>query len=151
MEWLVLIHVLSAIIGVGPTFFGHVLFRNRQTIGELKQSYKLGSKLDFFPKIGGGIAVLSGIALVIWSGMGFGHFWIIASIILYIAIQIVAVGIIMPMSKKMNIWLQETKLSDSHFPPAPQAALLNKVNKLYYVCSALGTLLFIMMILKPVF
>jgi uncharacterized membrane protein len=38
MKILVLIHVLSAIIGVGPTFFAHVLLRKKQTLEELRMS-----------------------------------------------------------------------------------------------------------------
>ncbi|MFC0274083.1 hypothetical protein ACFFIX_22300 [Metabacillus herbersteinensis] len=36
---LVLIHVLSAIIGVGPTFFAHVLTRKKQSVEQLRHLY----------------------------------------------------------------------------------------------------------------
>ena len=50
MKFLVLIHVLSAIIGVGPTFFAHVLLRKTQTLEELRMSLRVGSRLEMFPK-----------------------------------------------------------------------------------------------------
>ncbi|WNS75740.1 DUF2269 family protein [Bacillus sp. DTU_2020_1000418_1_SI_GHA_SEK_038] len=151
MKWLVLIHVLSAIIGVGPTYFGHIFLRKKQSIGELKQSLMLSKKLEYFPKIGGTIAVLTGIALVVLSSLSFTELWILASILLYIGVQIVVVGFIAPVTKQLSAWLQDPTLPDHEPLPEPQSAYLGKANRLYYVASGLGTLLFILMILKPVF
>lgn len=52
MEYLILIHIISAIIGIGPTYFGHVLLRQNQSLEELRTSLKLAGKLELFPKIG---------------------------------------------------------------------------------------------------
>lgn len=65
MEWLKLLHILSAIMGIGPTFFGHVLVRSKQSPDELRQSMKLFKWIEMFPKIGGTIAVLTGILLIV--------------------------------------------------------------------------------------
>ncbi|WP_047984776.1 DUF2269 family protein [Ornithinibacillus californiensis] len=151
MKWLVLIHVLSAIIGVGPTFFGHVFFRKKQTVGDFKQSLKLSKMLEFFPKIGGSIAVLSGIALVIWSSWSFTEFWILGSILLYIGIQVVVIGFVAPITKELVHWVKEDNtLSDYEPLPSEQSATLSKANRYYYIASCMGTLLFILMILKPI-
>ncbi|MGM0852184.1 MAG: hypothetical protein ACQEWI_06205 [Bacillota bacterium] len=57
---MILLHVLSGIIGVGPTFFAHVLTRPDKTIDQLKVTTELNKRLEYFPKIGGSIAVLTG-------------------------------------------------------------------------------------------
>jgi hypothetical protein len=67
LKLLVLLHILSAIIGVVPTFFGHVILRRKQSLDELRSSLRVGRRLEAFPKIGGSIAVLSGL-LFIWLG-----------------------------------------------------------------------------------
>jgi uncharacterized membrane protein len=64
---LVLVHVLSAIIGIGPVFFGHVLLRKGQSLNQLKSSLALSKLLEMFPKILGSLAVVTGILLA-WLG-----------------------------------------------------------------------------------
>jgi len=149
MEWLVVLHVLAAIIGIGPTYFGSVLYREGQSVGQLKHAVAIGQKLDLFPKIGGTIAVLTGIWLVAATGHAFGDFWIWASLALYVAIQIVVVGILLPASKPLIAWLQETKAREDEPLPQAQSAALRKINRLHAAAMTMGTLLFILMILKP--
>lgn len=150
MKFLVLIHVLSAIIGVGPTFFSHVLYRKSQTVNELRQSVKLAGWLEFFPKIGGTIAVLSGL-LLIWIGE-YGkitQLWLLGSIVLYVLIQIVVIAFATPPAKQLNKWLQDpANRSIQETLPEEPKKLLSKVNGLFYVASGMGTLLFIFMIVQ---
>lgn len=151
MKFLVLIHVLSAIIGVGPTFFAHVLYRPKQTVNELRQSAKLAGLLEFFPKIGGTIAVLSGL-LLFWLGEygTFTQLWLLGSLFLYVLIQIVVIALATPPAKKLAQWLADpaNKHHQDTLPEAPKQ-LLRQVNNLFYVATSMGTLLFIFMILKP--
>ncbi|KGP73190.1 DUF2269 family protein [Pontibacillus yanchengensis] len=150
MSLLVLIHVLSAIIGVGPTFFAHVLVRPDQTPAQLRESLALAKKLEFFPKVGGSIAVLSGLILV-WLG-DYGSFmqvWLFGSLILYILIQIIVVAIVTPKSRRVHYWVQLDENKQATALPLKQEQLLKSVNTWFYVASSLGVLLFILMILKP--
>jgi uncharacterized membrane protein len=150
LKVLILIHVLSAIIGVGPTFFGHVLFRKKQTTEELRHSMKLSNYLTFFPKIGGSLAVLTGIALVVIGNYGsFLTLWLVGSLVLYVLIQIVVIAIIDPRAKKLAAWVMsdESKLSEAL--PEQQQVQLNSISNLYNVASTLGVLIFFLMIWKP--
>jgi len=150
LKWLILIHILSAIIGVGPTFFGHVLLRKKQSVEGLRQSIAMSEKLEYFPKIGGSIALLSGIALILLNDYGsFLQLWLIGSLILYLYIQVVVIGLAAPAGKKLGAWLHDpaNKTADS-FPPE-QMKLYNRVNGYYWAASLGGVALFIFMILKP--
>lgn len=150
MKWLVLIHVLSAIIGVGPTFYGHVLMRRGQTLDELRHSTKLSNRLDFFPKIGGTIAVISGFVLYFAGDYGkFTQVWLLGSLILYIVIQAVVVGMLMPVSKRLSTWIHDPANQKAKELPAEQMLLYMKANGLLYIASTLGTILFVLMIMKP--
>ncbi|TXK74528.1 DUF2269 family protein [Paenibacillus sp. N3.4] len=150
MKWLMLIHVLSAIIGVGPTFFGHVLVRNNQTLEQLRHSMKLARMLDFFPKIGGSIAVLSGILLITLNNYGsYTQLWLLGSLILYVLIQIVVIGFVAPAQKRVAQWVfDETNLSKIELPQE-QRANLTRANAMLYAASAMGVVLFVFMIIKP--
>lgn len=150
MSALILLHVLAAVIGVGPTFFSHVLMRKNQTVGELRQSMKLSKKLEFFPKIGGSLAVLSGLLLVILSdAYVFSDFWIWGSITLYILIQIVVIGVVAPRTKRIADWLGSSDAASDAALPAEQAVLLSRANGLLYIATILGALLFVFMFMKP--
>lgn len=150
MKFLILIHVLSAIMGIGPTYFGHVLLRKNQSVAQLRSGLLLGSKLTYFPKIGGTLAVLTGILLVFFGNYDFMQLWLIGSLVLYIIIQVIVVGLMDPVQKKLAQWVMDPANANAEKLPAEQEKQLIKVNNLYYSASAVGVLLFIFMILKPV-
>lgn len=150
MNWLLTIHVLSAVLGIGPTYFGHILLRKKQHREQLLQSLSLFKLLNYFPKIGGSIAVVSGILLVALSGWNFSDLWILISLVLYVLIQAVAVGILGPV---LNQLVQVLNAADDRennaIAPDSSQALLAKSNRLYNTASILGTALIIIMIVKP--
>jgi hypothetical protein len=73
VKWLILAHVLSAIIGIGPTYAFLIIFRKNQSAPELKFSLKMGKILELFPKILGSLAVLTGLVLFFIGDMGHLH------------------------------------------------------------------------------
>jgi hypothetical protein len=83
---LIFIHVVSAIVGIGPTFFIHVLLRKGQTYGQLRNSLGLTQALEKFPKILGSLAVVSGLLLAWLGDYSYKQFWIYGSIALYVLI-----------------------------------------------------------------
>jgi uncharacterized membrane protein SirB2 len=151
LKVLVLIHVLSAIIGVGPTFFGHVLYRKNQNAEDLRHSMKLSNFLNYFPKIGGTLAVLTGITLVIIGNYGsfLTQLWLIGSLVLYILIQVLVIGVIDPRAKKLATWVFAEENKTTVDLPEEQTKQLYSINKLFYAATTLGTVLFIFMIWKP--
>ncbi|OAS18429.1 DUF2269 family protein [Paenibacillus oryzisoli] len=150
MKWLVLIHIVSAILGIGPTYFGHILLRKSQNNEQLRQSLALFQLLNYFPKIGGTLAVVTGLALVALTGWKFSDVWILISLVLYVIIQVVVVGMLTPVMNQLNLWLSEEQ-SKSLAPDtvANKGVLLSKANKLYNTASILGIVLIILMIVKP--
>jgi uncharacterized membrane protein len=150
MQLLILIHVLSAIIGIGPTFFCHVLLRKNQSLEELRASLKLAHKLEMFPKIGGSIALLTGLLLVIIGNYGtFQQLWIIGSLVAYALIQILVIAVIAPRQKKLSGWALDIANRNEKTFPDEQRSLFVKVSNMYYAPTAIGVILFILMIIKP--
>jgi uncharacterized membrane protein len=149
MKWLVLIHVLSAIIGVGPTFFFHYLLRKNQTVSGMKHSFKTAMALTKLPTIGGLIAVATGIIMVALSDWQFLDFWIIGSLILYITLQVLFIILTGPLVKKLGMWAVETKGSDSEPLPAEQEDLVRLTNKRVMLTNGFALFIFIFMIMKP--
>jgi len=126
-----------------------VLLRGNQSVGELRHSLRYAHLLELFPKIGGTLAVLSGLALVAVTGYAFSEPWIIISIGLYVVIQIIVIGFAAPLGKKLNEWIATTLEADTNPVPAAQSAQLARLNRFMSAASILGVLLFAMMFLRP--
>ncbi|TFB22838.1 DUF2269 family protein [Filobacillus milosensis] len=149
-QTLVLIHILSAIIGVGPTFFAHVLFRKEQSISELRSSLSMFKKLEIFPKIGGTLAVITGIILYFIGEWGaFTQLWLLGTLILYILIQILIIAFIGPKSKKLRLYLSDPTTGRLDVLPSEYKKMFYQANRLFWLASTMGVLIFILMILKP--
>lgn len=146
---LVFIHVLSAIIGIGPTYFGHVLLRKGQTLGQLRNSLVYMPLLEKFPKILGSLAVVSGILLAWLGEYGFKALWIYGSLIIYVIIQIVVIAFMAPAAKKLNVKANASSEPADQTVSSELGADVSKVNKLQYVAGALGVILFLFMFFKP--
>ncbi|MCG1020288.1 DUF2269 family protein [Sutcliffiella horikoshii] len=150
MKWLVLIHVLVAIIGIGPTFFGTILLRKHQTISDLRHNVLLQHKLDYFPKIGGTLAVITGILLVLFGSYGsILQVWLFGSLVLYLGIQVIVIGFISPALSDLQRWLLHPDNRASTQLPPTQTSALHKVSNLYWLTILLGCIIFILMIIKP--
>jgi uncharacterized membrane protein len=150
MKWLVLIHVLSAIIGVGPTFALHIILRKNQSVPELRSAYKTASILELFPKTLGTLAVLSGLILFFVGSYGsFTQIWAIGSLILYIIIQIFVIGFASPVMARLKKWLADPASQSLQVLPEEQVNLHNKGLNYLNVASFLAIFLFLFMILKP--
>ncbi|KPB03976.1 DUF2269 family protein [Bacillus sp. CHD6a] len=150
MKWLILFHVIVAVVGIGPTFFGIILLRKHQTISDLRHNVLLQHKLDYFPKIGGTLAVITGILLVLFGNYGsIFQIWLLVSLVIYLSIQVIVIGFISPALNDLQRWLLHPENRASTQLPAQQDAALHKISNLYLLTCILGFLIFVLMIIKP--
>ena len=149
MRILVLLHILSAFIGLGPTYFTAVLLR-RQTPAALRHNLVLSETMGLFPKIGGTLAVLSGVALI-WRG-NYGpvtQLWLMGSLALYALIQIVIIGYALPRTGRLASWACSPVGREVGTLPGEQARVLSQLQRAHLMVGALGAGLLVLMILKP--
>lgn len=146
---LVAVHVVAAIVGIGPTYFGHVLLRKGQTLGQLRNSLVLSAKLEKFPKVLGSIAVLSGLLLVWLGDYGWDQWWIIAAIVDYVLIQIVVIAFLARATAGLAVKVQAASGPSEQPASGELVAGLAKVNAINYVATVLGIVLFLLMFFKP--
>ncbi len=151
MAILVLIHVLAAVIGVGPTYFFPTLLRPGLPPSELRSALAISRRLARYPQIGGPIALLSGVALVcLMDTHLFAQKWVFGSVTLFVAIQVVVMTMVVPAMKKLDAWMASPGNADAKaFSPDAQA-LYQRLRSAHMVTAVLGTVLFGLMILKPV-
>ncbi|NBI30273.1 DUF2269 family protein [Chengkuizengella marina] len=150
MSFLILIHVLSAVIGVGPIFFIHILLRKEQSVQELRFSMKIAKKLLLFPKIGGLTAVLTGLLIILLNDYGtFFQLWLVGSLVLYLIAQVILLGFIAPRQKKIASWLFDPNNNNEIKLPFEIILMRSQVNLLFYISTTLILFIFVLMILKP--
>jgi uncharacterized membrane protein len=146
---LVFIHVLSAIIGIGPTYFGHILLRKGQTLGQLRSSLGFMPLLEKFPKILGSLAVVSGILLAWLGNYGFELLWIYGALVVYVIIQVVVIGFMAPAAKRLAVKVGASSEQLDKPVSAELSAEVSKVNMFNYVATVFGVVLFLLMFFKP--
>jgi len=149
LQILVFIHVLSAIVGIGPTYFSHVLLRKGQTLGQLRSSVAYIPLLEKFPKVLGSLAVVSGILLAWLGDYGFEFFWIYGSLALYVLIQIIVIAFMTPDTRKLIDGTKNAEGSPELKLSSTLEAQVARANRWNYVTAILGSLLFLLMFFKP--
>jgi uncharacterized membrane protein len=147
---LVTIHVLAAVIGIGPTYFFPSLLRPSLPPSELRGALAIGARLARYPQVGGPVAVVSGIALVLATDTHlFAQKWIVGSILLFVAIQVVIVAVAVPATKKLAAWTSQPQNADANVLSQEAEADYRRLRVAHTAAAILGTMLFGLMILKP--
>ena len=150
MEGLVVVHVLSAVLGLGPAFAFPFLLRSTDSPEEMKRNVQQVAYLEIFPKLFGTLALLSGFALFFFGSYGpFLQLWIAGSVAVYIAIEILVIGFMAPAVKTLLKRIDETAAEPAQASVPQLRGLYIRVRRLHLWSGALGLLLLALMIVKP--
>lgn len=150
MEWLVVIHVLAAVLGLGPAFAFPVLLRKSETVQEMGKHLELVARLELFPKVFGTLAVLSGVALLLLGSYGgFAQLWIIGTLAVYVVIEVLVVGMLNPAAARLSKMIAEEKAPAGQQPGAGHVGLYTRIRSLHSWACVLSLVIFVLMILKP--
>lgn len=145
-EVLVLIHIFSAILGLGPGFVMTYIVTKATTMTELRHAFYLRSRIHIFVMVGGMMLLVTGL----W--MGFIHTylfkagWYIVSIILFLIALAAGPVVLKPISTPIKKIISEYPGDD--IPKAYD----QMAKKLFFYERILNTILIIiivLMILKP--
>lgn len=151
MKWLVLLHVVSAIVGLGPAYSFPLILKKEKSLTEVKRMVDLVARLEVLPKMFGGLTLISGLLLV-WLG-NYGTFftlWIGGALVLFILAEIVIIGYLTPAAKKLSALLSELCERGETETNEHSSALLAKVRN-YHITSCVIVLVIIaLMVVKPV-
>ncbi len=150
MEWLVLLHVVSAVVGLGPAYAFPFILRRETSLAEVKRMTDLVGRLEIFPKIFGGLTLLSGLLLV-WLG-NYGSFftlWIFAALTLFIAAEVVIIGLLTPAAKKLSALLMQLTAKGETNANPQALGLVSKVRTYHLTSCGIVLAIIALMVLKP--
>lgn len=143
----VFIHIVAAIMGLGATFGFPIIAKSAKTVSQAKHTLELLKKLEILPKIGSVTLLVTGIILGIMNPSLFGTGWYLISIALYLAAQVIVIGLLpRKMAEQADILRNYT---GDELLPAPYIAIGKQAGKLEGITHALAFLLILFMYFKP--
>jgi uncharacterized membrane protein len=143
---LVVLHVVAAIVGIGPAFIIPLLGKSAKSGSQLRFVFGLIQKINKFPKTGGITLLITGILLMIVGKTGFTLLWLNVSLLLFIVIEIIIIGVVEPKMKKVA---QFVMTSQGEEIPAGFHDSMKKIAPFEGAVHLLTLIIIILMVIKP--
>ncbi|HLR64264.1 MAG TPA: DUF2269 family protein, partial [Pseudogracilibacillus sp.] len=99
---LLVIHVFSAILGLGPGFVMIYIVTNAKTLPQLKHAYDIRKRIHVFVMVGGTLLLLTGLLMAVLNPILLKQGWYIISFILYMIALGAGPVILSPRSKPIK-------------------------------------------------
>lgn len=145
---LVVIHVMSAILGMGPGFYLTFVASKAKTMTELRYAYDIRHRLHIFVMIGGILLLASGLAMGFLRPSLFTAFWYIASLSLYLIALAFGPFVLKPLTKPIKALLSEHQ--HDNIPPE-YVKLADKLFRYEWITNIIFFIIILLMITKPTF
>jgi uncharacterized membrane protein len=147
-EFLVFIHVFSAILGMGPGFvMTFVVTRsNPSNMTELRQSFTIRNKLHILTMVGGTLLLITGIWMGFLNTYWLSQGWYLASLFLFLVALALGPTLLKSRSKPIKKLLQDYKGEEI---PAEYNQLSNRLFFVEHIENIIFLFIIALMILKP--
>lgn len=145
-EFLKLVHVLSAILGLGPGFVMIYTVTQATTMAELRHSYKIRNRLHIFVMVGGTLLLLTGLGMGLIVPGWFHSGWYITSLILFLIALGFGPVILSPLSKPIKHLLKTyegTNIPQSYYKLSRKLFFYERLENVLFL------IIIVLMILKP--
>jgi len=145
-QFLVLVHVFSAILGLGPGFVLIYVVKQAKNMTELKHAYSIRNTLHKFVMVGGTLLLLSGLTMGILNPYLFRAGWYIAGLCLFLIALAFGPILLSPRAKPIKELLKHTEADEipaSYYLFAKQLFFYERIENLIFIT------IIILMILKP--
>lgn len=109
---LLVVHVFSAILGLGPGFVMIYIVSEAKTMSQLRHAYEIRNRIHIFVMVGGTLLLITGIWMGIINPHLWKQVWYVASLILYFIALGAGPIVLSPLSKPIKKLLQEHKGND---------------------------------------
>ena len=145
-RFLVLIHVFSAILGLGPGFIMIYIVTRSETMTELRHAYMIRNRLHIFVMIGGTLLLITGLSMGAMNNYLFHQGWYVTSLTLFL----IALGfgpiVLSPRSKPIKALL---KTHTGNTIPGEYYTLSKKLFFYERIENVIFLIIIVLMVLKP--
>ncbi|MET3683193.1 putative membrane protein [Alkalibacillus flavidus] len=145
-EWLVLTHIVSAIIGMGPGFVLTRVTKSATTLPELRHGYTIKRQLHYFVMAGGTLLLITGLWMGAINPPLFQQGWYVISLSLYLIALAMGPTVLKWYSKPVKQLLEQAtgeQITEEYH------RLANKLYRVEYFENTLFIVIIILMITKP--
>ncbi len=143
---LLVLHILSAIAFMGAAFLLPAIRRSAKTASQLRFVFAITAKLSWLPKIGGAALIVTGIGLMIITGMGLSQMWLNVSILLSLLLVVAIGAFIEPLLKKVAKLVAASRGDEV---PAEFSLAMKKIALLESAAQLLMIAVIVLMVIKP--
>lgn len=143
---IVVVHILSAIVGLGPGFVLTYIVMKAENMTELRLGYKVRKQIHIFVMVGGTLLLITGILLGIMNPALYKQGWYLLSFILYLIGLAASPLILRKEAKPINQFLKEY---DGKEIPQQYYDMSRKLYVYEHITNVLFIIIIILMILKP--
>ena len=143
---LVVIHIFSAILGMGPGFVLSHIGKSARTINELRLAYKIKNRIHIFVMIGGTSLLVSGLLMGAINTSLFRTGWYVVSLLLFLLALAMGPIVLSPISKPLK-----AKIEAHEGEEIPEEYIREGKKLIFYenIASVIFLVIIALMILKP--
>ncbi len=149
MTWykvLVLVHVLSAILGLGPGFVMIYIVTRAKTMTELRHAYLIRNRLHIFVMVGGTMLLLTGLAMGSINTYLFQAKWYVTSLTLFLIALGFGPVVLSPRSRPIKSLLKQhtgDNIPDEYYGLAKKLFFYERIENVLFL------IIIFLMVLKP--
>ena len=143
---IVVLHIFSAIMGMGPGFILTTVVKSGKTMTELRHSYAVRHKLHIFVMVGGTLLLITGLLMGFMNPSLFRMGWYVISLVLFLAALAIGPLVLSPRSKPVKALLASHKVEEI---PEEYYRLSKILFRYEYLENAIFIVIIALMIIKP--
>jgi uncharacterized membrane protein len=143
---IVVLHIFSAIMGMGPGFILTTVVKSGETMTELRHSYAIRHKLHIFVMVGGTLLLITGLIMGFMNPSLFRMGWYVISLVLFLAALAIGPLVLSPRSKPVKALLASHKGEEI---PEEYYRLSRILFRYEHLENAIFIVIIALMILKP--
>lgn len=143
---IVVLHIFSAIMGMGPGFILTTVVKSGKTMTELRHSYAIRHKLHIFVMVGGTLLLITGLMMGFMNPSLFRMGWYVTSLVLFLAALAIGPLVLSPRSKPVKALLASHKGEEI---PEEYFRLSKILFRYEHLENAIFIVIIALMILKP--
>lgn len=145
-SFLLLIHVFSAILGMGLGFVMIYIVTKAKTMTELRHAYKIRNRLHNFVMIGGTMLLLSGLTMGAIRPYLFHTGWYVTSLTLFVIALGLGPAVLSPRSKPIKALLKshtDDEIPGEYYALARRLFFFERIENVIFL------VIIVLMVLKP--
>ncbi len=145
-SFLLLIHVFSAILGLGPGFIMIYIVTKAKNMTELKHAYFIRNRVHVFVMVGGTLLLLTGLLMGFLNPGLFQAGWYITSLTLFLIALAFGPLILSPKSKPVKTLLKNykgEKIPEEYYRLSKELFFYERIENVIFL------IIIVLMILKP--